>query len=246
MVALLLGALSVVTVLAVSMTAAVVQTGDDADPGGSGTLVRGGAGDGRVDYTGWSTVTGTPGASGDPATYRAPEGWETRSADDPVEYLTHDGGMLARGHSSSYYWGNDCRQRKGGARVPGGWAALADTTARSDSGDLSADALVAHAEVQLRDWGRGYGTNAQGVTGPMTAHPGEAVELDDGTVAGRARMEIDMSDFPGRCLPDTAEIMITSIDTEDGTKSLVQARYLLDDGAVSDEAWDGIAASLTP
>ncbi|MDN5892932.1 MAG: hypothetical protein L0H93_02805 [Nocardioides sp.] len=228
--AVLLGVLSFVMVLGASVTAAVVQHRDD--PSGTEGL------DGR-DSVGWSVVRGTPGPSDAPALYRVPEGWDTQTADKPVQYTASDGSVLASGHSTSLYYGNDCSQAK--ARIAGGWAALADTDAAQGAGDDLVDA----AEKALRAWGTGYATHVNGATGPMTAFPGQSVELDDGTTAGRARMEIDMSAFEGACLPDTAEIMVTSIRTADGVKSLVQARYLLKEGAISDEQWSRIADSLS-
>lgn len=236
--AIALAALSVVLILGTSVTAAVVQARDGGTSGGvSGTLTRGGGQNG-FDYSDWQVVKGVQGSSGDEAAYRVPGDWETQSARDPVQYTAPDGGVLAKGHSTSFYYGNDCVDA--GARISAAWAALADP----DTSKAAGDALVATAQKAVRAWGRGYSTNVEGTTAPMTAIPPESVELPDGTAAGRARMEVDMTVFSGPCLPETAEIMVTSIETVDGVKSLVQARYLLDEGGLPDREWDALADSL--
>ncbi|KQY56587.1 hypothetical protein [Nocardioides sp. Root140] len=246
--ALALAVVSVLTTLGAGITAGVAA-GQGDDPDGSGTLVRGkgdptesGTGpsetstteDPGFDYTGWKVVNGMPGDSGEVASYRLPPtSWKPFASDYAVSFTDKSGKAYVSGHALANYYGNRCKD--GGERVPGGWTVLADTV---PSGDLKTI-----AEDAARGWARGYGTNANGTTGTMTRPVAKEVTLDDGTTAARASIDIDMSIFSGVCLPTKAQVSVTTIDTSEGAKTLVQARYVSAVG-ITDTQWRAIGQSL--
>ncbi len=238
-----LAVVSVLTTVGAGVTAGVAATRGD-DSNGSGTLVRGSGDPSETetepsqepafDYAGWQEVSGIPGDSGDSALYRLPAtGWKTYAADYAVSFRDRNEKAYASGHALANYYGNRCKES--GKRMAGGWVVLADT---EPSGDLKTI-----AEDAVRRWARGYATNASGTTADMTEPTPKDVTLNDGTEAARATIEIDMSIFGGVCLPNRAEVAVTTIDTPDGAKTLVQARYVSAVG-ITDRQWQGIAQSL--
>lgn len=237
-----LAAISILTTVCAGVAAGVAAARDSSD--GSGTLVRG-TGQNQTapnsprqpvfDYSGWTVVSGQSGKSGDVATYRVPASdWKSYGTDYVVSFRDTDDKTLASGHALANYYGNSCSDDD--TKVAGGWTVLADT---EPSGDLETI-----AEDAVRRWAQGYATNADGTTAKMSEPNAELVGLDDGTTAARARIEVDMSVFSGPCLPQEAEVMATTIDSPDGAKTLVQARYVTNDGGITDREWNGISQSL--
>lgn len=240
-----LAVVSVLVTVGAGVTAGVVFAQGDSG-GNSGTLVRG-SGSPRTtnspsptetgfDYSGWKLVNGMKSSSGETASYRLPsKGWTTYASDYQVSYADQQGKRYAEGHALANYYGNKCSEK--GEKLPGGWTVLAEP---EQSGDLKSI-----AEVAVRRWARGYGTNETGTTAKMTGPVSESVTLADGTPAARAQMTLDMTVFTSACLPAEAEVMVTTMDTPDGAKSLVQARYVMSKG-ITDEQWEAISLSLAP
>lgn len=241
-----LAVLSVLLTIGAGATAGVLMARGE-DPDGSGTLIRGG-GDSTdadptpessdpppdYDYTGWTTVTGPPGDSGSAPSYKVPEtNWKTFGPDYDVAFRDKADKKFASGKAPAHYLGNKCRAQ--GKRIPGAWTVLADTEPSGDLVDL--------AEAAVRQWAKGYASDGEGTTAPTSEPVSEAVTLPDGTTAGRSLITVDMSVFDDKCVPDSAEIMVTTIDTQDGAQSLVQARYLATPG-VTDLQWRQISDSL--
>lgn len=236
-VATLLAVLSVLVTVGAGATAGVVMVRGDG-PDGSGTLVRG-EGDSpdpppSHDYSGWEVVTGPPGDSGEAVTYRVPRStWEVYAPDYAVAFRDSSGKKIASGHAPANYYGNRCADS--GKEMAGGWTVLDD--------DQPSGGLGERAEAALRPWAEGYAADDAGNLLPVSRPTTEEVTLPDGTPAGRSTISVDMSSSEGACLPDSAEIMATTIDTADGPQTLVQARYLESSG-ISDEEWLQIADSL--
>lgn len=243
-------ALAVTSILAtVCAGVAAGVSAASGDPGRSGNLVRGTdpaetdpgqpdpnpPKDPHFDYSGWKVISGTRGESGHIATYRIPANdWKSYGPDYAVSFRDKDEKKLASGHALANYYGNDCSDS--GNKIAGGWTVIADT---GPSGDLKAT-----AEASALRWAKGYATNAEGTTGDMNEPDVVLVGQDDGTTAARALIEVDLGIFTGPCLPEKAELMVTTIDSPDGTKSLVQARYLVDEGGITDRQWTGISQSF--
>lgn len=246
LVATLLAVLSVLLTVGAGATAGVLMARGD-DPDGSGTLIRGGGKTSEpdptpetsdpppvYDYTGWTVVPGPPSDSGFAAAYRVPEAnWKVFGPGRAVSFRDQAGKKTASGHAPAHYYGNKCRDK--GQKIAGGWAVLADVEPSGDLEDL--------AEAAVRRWAKGYASNANGTVAPMSEPTTEVVTMPDDTRAARSLITIDMSIFDGKCLPDSAEIMVTTIDTQDGAQSLVQARYVTTPG-ISDEDWRQISDSL--
>ncbi|QIX25794.1 hypothetical protein ncot_03685 [Nocardioides sp. JQ2195] len=245
--ATLLAALSVLMTVGAGVTAGVVMA-RDGGPDGSGTLVRGhgdSAGPDPTsqptewpdhDYTDWERVTGKPDDSGFAAAYQVPRrAWKTFEPDYAVAYRDDSGKKTASGHAPANYYGNQCSQD--GSRVAGGWTVLADTEPSGDLVDL--------AEAAVRRWATGYASDGTGTAAPMSQPSTERLTLPNGSDAARSLITLDMSDSEGSCLPDSAEIMATTINTPEGAKTLVQARYLTRPG-ITDEEWQQISDSLEP
>ncbi|KRF18954.1 hypothetical protein ASG90_03450 [Nocardioides sp. Soil797] len=244
-VASLLAVLSVLMTVGTGVTAGVVMARSDG-PDGSGTLVRGKGSSEEptednsrtpaYDYTDWETVEGKPGDSGFAASYRVPNrAWKTFNPDYAVAFRDQSGKRIASGHAPANYYGNNCSEA--GKKVAGAWTVLADTEPSGELVDL--------AEAAVRRWGRGYATDNAGNLAKMSEPETDEVTLPDGTPAARSLVTVDMSTFSGACLPESAEIMATTINTADGAKTLVQARYLTPSG-LTDEQWQQISDSLEP
>jgi hypothetical protein len=109
-----LAVLSVLGVVGVGVTAAVVQV--------------------REDDRGWSTVAGP-----ESITYKVPGGsaWETGSASDQVGFQDDTGASLVNGSAASFFYGNDCSDDE--ERVPAAWAVVAD----AESGNVQEVAVSA-------------------------------------------------------------------------------------------------------
>jgi hypothetical protein len=228
-----LAVLSLLAVVGVGVTAAVVQSRED-DGGSSGTLRRNGGDDGPAgfDYTGWSTVAGPASI-----TYKVPPGaaWEIGSTSDPVGFRDDGGGSLVNGSAAAFFYGNDCSDD--GERVPAAWAVVAD----AEQGEVEEVAVSA-----AQDWAEGYATGPDGTVAPLTGPEVTDTELADGTAATTARIGLDMTVFEGPCVRDSAELTSVSFARRSRVRTLVVARYVDSPGTISAEEYDAILGSLEP
>lgn len=230
-----LAVVSVLGALGAAATAGVVQaTEEAADRDRTGP-------EEELDLDGWATVTGPADAAGEAAAYRVPAGgdWERQSATYVVSYRDAADQPYATGRAPAFYYGNDCSD--GSTRMPGGWAVLARPEAGTD-----AAARAAVASSSARRWARGFGTGPDDEVAPISDPELEEIELADGTEATSARVELDMSVFDGACLGDEAEVTAIAYVSGTQVKTLVVARYLGVDGAIGDEEYAAVLASLEP
>lgn len=236
---MVLAVVSVLTTLAAGVVAGVAMVRDDPSDG-SGTLVRG-AEDPTdeptepesYDYTGWQVVAGLTGDSGYAAAYRVPPtGWKLSDKAHDVTFRDSSNAPLVTGHSLATYYGNKCKED--GDKVAGGWTVLAETV---PPGDLSQIAAAA-----ARKWGRGFTQDVASIPEPTT----ETVRLADGTLAARAEVTVKREGTGSRCTTESSEIMVTTIDTSDGAKSLVQTRWADLPKGIGDADWAAISQSLEP
>jgi len=167
------------------------------------------------------------------AGYRLPGGWHVAPAERLVEARDVDDAVVARGSLSAYYYGNRCTDTE---PVAGAFTVLAEPVAGSDPKAAAEDAVLA--------WARSYNHNSAGVEAAFTDPVTRDVTLADGSEATRSWVSIDMSVFSGTCLPERAEVAVTTVARGEQLVSLVQGRYVLEQGGVSDAQWSAIAASL--
>lgn len=217
-----LAALSVVGVLGVGVTAAVVQAREDDDPTGPG-----------FDYSGWSRVKGPDGIA-----YRVPGGseWEIGSASESVGFEDLDGDSVANGSAASFFYGNACSDD--GERVPAAWALVAE----AEPG-RNVEAVGVRA---ARTWARGYATGPDGTVAPLSEPEVADTELLDGTAATEVRIDLDMTVFEGACVRDEAELSTVSFADGNRVRTLVVARYVDSPGTIAGEEYAAILGSLEP
>lgn len=235
-----LAVLSVVTTVGAGVAAGVVQISEEPGPSaaGAGVIELGPdpfAGTFETDYyVNWAIQTGVAPASGTPAKYRVPLAWTVRSTSTELTANDGSGGLLATGHAPAYDFGNRCQD--GATQVPAAWTVLADPVVGDDA--------TAGSRAAVDAWVTALARNAAGVTAPLSEVETLPVTLGDGTAAVRSRVRVDLTVFDGPCLPDEAELAATTVATDAGLVSLIQARYLLEDRGVGERVWAGIAASL--
>lgn len=232
--------LSILATLGAGITAALVQVNEEpASSAPRRAAVELGpnpfAGTFEADYyVNWAIQSGVATSSGKPASYRAPLSWVVKSTGTELVAADDAGAVLARGHAPAYYFGNSCLDA--GTEIPAAWTVLADPVPGTD--------LAAASEAAASAWVKTVARNAQGLNAPLSPVETTEVTLDDGTAAARSRLRVDLTVFDGPCLADQAELAATTIATEAGLVSLIQARYLLAERGVGDRVWAGIAASV--
>ncbi|WP_110208908.1 hypothetical protein [Nocardioides daejeonensis] len=171
---------------------------------------------------------------GDDATYRVPGGWQVTGGD--YEATDADGAVVARGADVARYYGNACTEET--MPVAAGWTVLAEAVAGDDAAVEATRAVVA--------WARSFASNEAGTTAPVSDPvTTENVTLADGSQGARSVVMVDWSVFTGPCYPETVEVAVTTTEHDGELVSLVQARYLLASGGVTNTEWAAIAASLT-
>lgn len=234
----LLAGLAVVATLGAGVGAAVVQAGEDGDesPSRSGAQTSPAevgdpfaSGTDGFDYRTWVIQDDSAGIS-----YRVPPasaGWRVIPADDEVEAKDADGAVVARGKVRAYYYGNACSGDDGRA-VSGAWTLLAEPVEGADPSAAAEDAVIA--------WSRSFVGGGTSIPDPRT----DEVELADGTTGVRSWVSLDLRGFTGSCLPDRAEVAVTTVARGSEMVSLVQGRYVLGERGVTDADWSAISASL--
>lgn len=186
---------------------------------------------GGFDYQSWIQQQDDAAGVG----YRLPAGWRVDSPATTTEASDVNGAVVARGRLGAHYYGNNCTS--GGTPFPGAWTALSETTG-TDPERVADDLAVA--------WASSINYVEQGGTvAPVSDPASGAVTLANDDDAVRSWVSVDLSDLEGECRSDRAEVAVTTVARGDRLVSLVQGRYLVDAGGLSDALWTAIAASLT-
>lgn len=232
----LCAAAAVVATVGAGISAALVRAGEDSAASGSRTTATAApdpfaSPDAGFDYRHWIHNN-----DGDGVSYRLPGGWAVSAGEGKVEAADVHGAMVARGHRAAYYFGNDCTD--GGRPIAGGWTALIDPVTGETPAGVAEDAALKWASSINHD-------KQSGAVAPVTAPTTTSVQLADGADAVRSWVSVDMTPLEGSCLPDRAEVAVTAVASGDVVVGLVQGRYVLPRGGVTDARWSAIAASLS-